>query len=72
MVVEVDKVQAAICERPYESRNQMIRIMTIVCMTITYAVILIRIVTRYCLNQRFGMDDWFIILAAVNITLLLQ
>jgi hypothetical protein len=66
MVAELDKVQAEICERPAQSRNQMIRIMTIVCMTITYTTIAIRLITRYCLNQQFWMDDWFIIAVAVK------
>ena len=63
---ELDKVQAAICQRPYQSRNRLITVTTIVCGTITYTAVAIRLVSRYCLNQRYGMDDWFIIVAAVS------
>jgi hypothetical protein len=62
---ELDKAQAAICERPYQSRNQLIRTTTIVCATVTYTAVLVRLLTRHCLHQRYGLDDWFIIAAAV-------
>jgi hypothetical protein len=40
--------------------------MTIVCMTITYGAVVLRLIIRYCLHQKYGWDDWFIIAAAVS------
>ena len=40
--------------------------MTIVTMTITYAAVALRLIIRYCLHQNYGLDDWFIIAAAVR------
>lgn len=64
--VDLDKVSAAICERPYESRNYLIHVTSIVCMVITYTAVGIRLVTRYCLHQSYRLDDWFILGAAVT------
>jgi hypothetical protein len=63
---ELDKAQAAICEHPYRSRNQLIGTKTIVCATVTYTAVIVRLLTRHCLHQKYGLDDWFIIAAAVR------
>lgn len=61
----LSKIQAAICGRPYETRNPMIRIMTIVCTCISNTAVLLRLATRYFLSQSMGGDDWFILAAVV-------
>jgi hypothetical protein len=40
--------------------------MTIVCAAITYTSVLLRFITRLFLAQTYGMDDWFILAAAVS------
>lgn len=62
--VEVDKVQAALCERPYQSRNHLIRVISIVTAVFSYTVISLRLATRYFLHQKYRWDDFFIIAAA--------
>lgn len=63
---DLSKIQAAICERPYQSQNKKIRIMTIICAIITNGAALTRFSTRILLNQSFDSDDWFIAAAVVS------
>lgn len=65
-IQDLSKIQAAICERPYQSQNKKIRIMTIVCAVITNSAALTRFSTRILLNQTFDSDDWFIAAAVVS------
>ena len=65
-ILALNKIQAAICQRPYESQNRKIRIMTIVCGIITNLAALLRFSTRFCLRHTLGSDDWFIGLAVVR------
>ncbi|CZR64664.1 uncharacterized protein PAC_14562 [Phialocephala subalpina] len=64
--LDLSKIQAAICERPYQSQNKKIRIMTIVCAIITNGAALIRFSNRLLLNQTFDSDDWFIAAAVLT------
>src|SRR5277367_4312971 len=70
--VELSKIQAAICEHPYESRSEQIRVTIIVGTTITYTAVLLRFISRYFLAQRFGLDDWFILAAIVCVSCLIN
>src|SRR4051812_35065532 len=65
-VLALNKIQAAICQRPYESQNQKIRIMTIVTAVFTNTAALLRFVTRISLHQTMGLDDLFIAGAVVS------
>jgi hypothetical protein len=60
------KIQATVCDRPYESRNAQIRITTIVCTVIGNIAVLLRLASRFILNHSLALDDWFIIAAAVS------
>jgi hypothetical protein len=40
--------------------------MTIVCAAITCTAVVLRFITRLFLAQTYGMDDWFILAAAVS------
>jgi hypothetical protein len=64
--VELAKIQAAVCDRPYESQNLQIRILTIVCTIIGNIAVLSRLASRFFLNHSLALDDWFIIAAAVS------
>jgi hypothetical protein len=64
--LELSQIQAAICQRPFESQRRKIRIMTIVCAIITNTAVLVRFSTRLGLHQRFGVDDWFIAATIVS------
>jgi hypothetical protein len=66
MFAELSKIQAAICGLPFQSRNKELRVMTIVCAVITYTSVSLRFISRLFLAQTYGMDDWFILAAAVS------
>ncbi|KAG0646944.1 hypothetical protein D0Z07_6289, partial [Hyphodiscus hymeniophilus] len=66
LCAELDKVQAAICERPYQSRNRLIRVTSIACLFLTYTAVIMRLGTRYYLHQNYRLDDLFIVLAAIT------
>jgi hypothetical protein len=61
----LNKIQAAICQRPYESQNKKIRIMTIVTAVFTNTAAILRFATRISL-QIMGLDDLFIAGAVVS------
>jgi hypothetical protein len=65
-IAELAKIQAVVCDRPYESRNSQIRITTIACTIIGNIAVLSRLVSRFSLHRSFAWDDWFIIAAAVS------
>ena len=60
------KIQAAVCDRPYESRNAQVKITTIVCTDIGNIAVLLRLASRFILNHSLTLDDWFIIAAVVS------
>jgi hypothetical protein len=62
----LNKIQAVICQRPHESKNGMIRTMTIVTTIITNTAALLRFITRISLHQTMGLDDLFIAGAVVS------
>jgi hypothetical protein len=66
--VELSKIQAAICERPYESHSRELKIMTIGSATIAYTAVLLRFISRYFHSQSLGLDDWFILAAVVSVS----
>jgi hypothetical protein len=63
---DLAKVQAALCEFPFETQNQKLKIMTITCAILTYSVVSLRVATRFLLGQQLGKDDIFIVAAAVR------
>jgi hypothetical protein len=65
-LAELSKIQAAICQLPFESRTKEMRIVTIVCAVVTYTSVLLRFISRLVLAQTYGMDDWFILGATVS------
>lgn len=65
-LLELSKIQAAICERPHESQNKKLRIMTIVCAVFTNTAALLRFATRLSSKQTFGCDDLFMAGAVVS------
>jgi hypothetical protein len=65
-LIALSKIQAVICQRPYESQNRKIRIMTIVTTVVTNTAALLRFVTRISLHQTMGLDDLFIAGAVVS------
>jgi hypothetical protein len=65
-LLELSKINAAICGIPFQSHNKELRVMTIICAAITYTSVLLRFITRLFLAQTYGMDDWFILAAAVS------
>jgi len=65
--LELSQIQAAICQRPFESQKRKIRILTIVCAVITNTAVLVRFATRIGLHQTFSVDDWFIAATIVSL-----
>ncbi|KAN0101513.1 hypothetical protein V8E51_012023 [Hyaloscypha variabilis] len=64
--IELSKINAAICGLPFQSHNKELRVMTIICAAITYTSVLLRFITRLFVAQTYGMDDWFILAAAIS------
>ena len=65
---EVSKTTAAICERPYESRNRELVIITLTTGILTRVAVLLRLASRLWIQHGLGPDDWVIILALITDT----
>ncbi len=66
MKIELSKIQAAICDVPFQIQNQGIMALTIICATIVTLAVIFRLTARYMLKQTYGMDDWFLLAAVVS------
>ncbi|TVY82748.1 Satratoxin biosynthesis SC1 cluster protein [Lachnellula suecica] len=64
--LDTAKVTAEVCERPSQSKNSMLHIMTYVCATITNGSVLARFLVRWLLRQQIRLDDVFIVLAIIS------
>jgi len=62
----MSKIHAAICDLPSESHVPILRRMTLICAIITHGSVILRLLSRYLFVHSFGMDDGFIVAAAVS------